>query len=269
MNNAFGQPQSIVAIGGTSDIALEVLTLITSRCRNLVLAGRDDGALSMLKSSLAAATGAEVATVHFDAREPDRASITVKECFDAAGGDVDVVVVAVGELGHQESDEREPPRVAQIIRVNFEWPAAALSAIAHRLRDQGHGAIIVLSSVAGVRVRRSNFLYGSAKAGLDSFCQGLRESLRDTGVSVHIVRAGFVRTKMTRGMVDPPLALDTAVAARFIVRGFERGDEVVWVPPRLQWIMAGMRILSSPAWRYLTRLEMLSQKDAASHRASD
>ena len=84
-----------------------------------------------------------------------------------------------------------------MLTVNLTWPAAAMAASAAQLRRQGHGRIVVLSSVAGYRVRRSNFVYGSAKAGLDGFALGLAESLRGTVVSVHIVRPGFVRTKMT------------------------------------------------------------------------
>ena len=91
-----------------------------------------------------------------------------------------------------------------MMTVNLTWPAAALSAVAARLQRQGHGRIVVLSSVAGFRIRRSNFVYGSAKAGLDNFATGLGESLRGTGVSVHIVRPGFVHTKMTAGRDKAP-----------------------------------------------------------------
>ena len=137
----------------------------------------------------------------FDASTLDDVEKTVTRCFEAAAEPVDLVVVAVGELGRQEVDEVDPDRIAHMMTVNFTWPAAALSSVADRLRRQGHGRIVVLSSVAGFRVRRSNFVYGAAKSGLDGFATGLSEALRGTGVSLHVVRPGFVRTKMTAGLL--------------------------------------------------------------------
>ena len=90
------------------------------------------------------------------------------------------------------------------------------------LRGQGHGRILVLSSVAGYRVRRSNFVYGAAKAGLDGFAKGLGEAVRGTGVSVHVVRPGFVRTKMTEGRPAAPFAVGPDRVAEDVVRGLER-----------------------------------------------
>ena len=118
-------------------------------------------------------TVARVQTVIFDAGTLDDVEKTVMTCFEAVGEPVDLVIVAVGELGLQAADEADPDRVARMVTVNFSWPAAALSSVAARLRLQGGGRIIVLSSVAGYRVRRSNFVYGSAKAGLDGFAAGL------------------------------------------------------------------------------------------------
>src|SRR4029450_11965014 len=97
------------------------------------------------------------------------------------------------------------------------------------LRAQGHGTIVVLSSVAGERARRSNFVYGSTKAGLDAFFQGLGDSLVGTGASVMIVRPGFVHTKMTEGLDPAPLATTPEAVAEAIVRGLERGAQRGWV----------------------------------------
>ena len=134
-----------------------------------------------------------------------------------------------------------------MMTVNFTWPAAAMSAVADRLRRQGHGRIIVLSSVAGFRVRRSNFIYGSAKAGLDGFAQGLSESLRGTGVTVHIVRPGFVRTKMTSGRSPAPFAVDPSRVASDIERGVARGQTVIWSPGLLRWVFSALRMLPESA----------------------
>jgi decaprenylphospho-beta-D-erythro-pentofuranosid-2-ulose 2-reductase len=251
VNDAFGRPQSVVVLGGTSDIAREVVTrLAAGRCRSVVLAGRDRPALERSAEVLRASVS-HVETVVFDAVAIDEADKTVRRCFEAAGEAVDLVIVAVGELGRQEEDESEPSRIARMITVNFSWPAAALSGVASELRRQGHGRIVVLSSVAGYRVRRSNYVYGSAKAGLDGFALGLGEALRGSGVSLHVVRPGFVRTKMTAGRPAAPFAVGVDRVASDIVRGLERGQTVIWSPGALRWVFSALRLLPQAAWRRL------------------
>ena len=251
MNDAFGRPQAVVVLGGTSDIAHEILGLLaTDRCRSAVLAGRNRGRLEQAAEKLRS-TVSHVETVLFDAAETDDVAKTVVRCFEAAGEAVDLVIVAVGELGHQEEDETDPDRIARMVTVNFTWPAAALSTAAAALERQGHGRIIVLSTVAGSRVRRSNYLYGSAKAGLDGFALGLSEQLRGTGVTVHIVRPGFVRTKMTAGRPAAPFAVEPDRVAADIVRGVERGHVVIWSPGVLRWVFSVLRLLPQAVWRRL------------------
>jgi decaprenylphospho-beta-D-erythro-pentofuranosid-2-ulose 2-reductase len=138
-----------------------------------------------------------------------------------------------------------------MVTVNFTWPAAAMSAAATRLRAQGHGTIVVLSSVAGVRVRRANFLYGSAKAGLDAYAQGLADSLRGSGILVHIVRPGFVMTKMTTGRAAAPFAVEPDVVAAAVVQGIERGQRVIWTPTILRVLFLFLRLLPHSVWRRL------------------
>ena len=139
-----------------------------------------------------------------------------RSCAAAAGGPVDLVVVAVGRLGDQVSDVTRPEQVAESVTVNFTWPAAALTEVAVRLRAQGQGRVVVLSSIAGVRVRPANYLYGSAKRGLDAFALSLAEDLAHSGVTVQVVRPGFVRSKMTAGLKPAPFSVsaDVTVAVR-------------------------------------------------------
>ena len=120
---------------------------------------------------------------------------------------------------------------------------------ARRLRAQGHGTLVVLSSVAAERARRANFVYGSSKAGLDAFCQGLGDSLVGTGVRVVVVRPGFVHTKMTAGHKPAPLSTTPDAVADVVVRGLEKGAETIWAPPPLRFVMSGMRHLPRPLWR--------------------
>jgi decaprenylphospho-beta-D-erythro-pentofuranosid-2-ulose 2-reductase len=249
LNDAFGRPQSVVVLGGSSDIALEIVGLLAAgRCRSLVLAGRDGPGLTQAAARLQSSV-ARVERVPFDAAEADDADQTVVRCFDAAGEAVDLVIVAVGELGFQEVDETDPARIIRMLTVNLTWPAAAMAAAAARLERQGHGCIVVLSSVAGYRVRRSNFVYGSAKAGLDGFAQGLGEALVGTGVSVHIVRPGFVRTKMTAGRPTAPFAVGPERVAADVVRGLGSGKAVIWSPGVLQWVFPALRLLPQALWR--------------------
>jgi len=250
MNDAFGHPQSVVVLGGTSDIAGALLERWAGRCRSLVLAGRDDVALDKVADRFRTSTS-HVETVTFDASDVVNAQATVAHCFEAASEPVDVVVMAVGELGDQGVDERDPKRVTSMVTVNFVWPAAALTTAAERLRNQGYGRIVVLSSVAGVRVRRANYVYGSAKYGLDGFALGLSEALDGCGVSLHLVRPGFVRTKMTAGRPAAPFAVDADRVAGDIVAGIERRHSVIWSPPAVGWLFSVLRMLPSAIWRRL------------------
>ncbi len=251
MYDAFGHPQSVVVLGGTSDIAKEIVKVLAAqRCRSVVLAGRDARALDSAAGELGQLVKG-VATVSFSATSTEEIDKTVARCFEAAGEPVDLVIMAVGELGNQEDDESDPDRVAQMMTVNVTWPAAALTAVAGRLQQQGYGRVVVLSSVAGYRVRRSNFIYGAAKAGLDGFALGLSEAVRGTGISVHVVRPGFVHTKMTAGMPAAPFAVGPERVASDVVRGLTRGDTVIWSPGALKFVFSMLRLLPQALWRRL------------------
>jgi len=136
-----------------------------------------------------------------------------------------------------------------VATTNYVGAVAAGLASARRLREQGHGALVALSSVAGVRVRRANFIYGSSKAGMDGFFQGLADSLAGTGVRVLIVRPGFVRTRMTAGMEAAPMATTAEAVAAATVKGLQVGRSVVWVPAQLRWVFAAFRLLPQAVWR--------------------
>jgi decaprenylphospho-beta-D-erythro-pentofuranosid-2-ulose 2-reductase len=251
MNDAFGRPQSVVVLGGSSDIAAAIVALLAAdRGRSVVLAGRGGPGLARVAARLQDSI-TRVETVRFDAAETDDVEKTVLRCFDAAGEAVDLVIVAVGELGHEEVDETDPARIVRMQTVNLTWPAAAMAAAAVRLQRQGHGRIVVLSSVAGYRVRRSNFVYGAAKAGLDGFAQGLGEALRGTGVSVHVVRPGFVRTTMTAGRPAAPFAVGPDRVAADVVRGLRSNKAVIWSPGALRWVFPTLRLLPQALWRRL------------------
>ncbi|MER6502621.1 SDR family NAD(P)-dependent oxidoreductase [Streptomyces sp. NPDC001455] len=191
MKDAFGAPQSLLVLGGTSRIALATARrLVAARTRTVRLAGRPSPALESAAEELRA-YGADVSTVDFDALAPETHETVLGKVF--AEGDIDVVLLAFGIAGDQERDEEEPLGAVRVAQTNYTGAVSAGLVCAGRLQAQGHGSLVVLSSVAGERARRADFIYGSSKAGLDTFAQGLGEALRGTGVHVMVVRPGVVR----------------------------------------------------------------------------
>ncbi len=251
MIDATGMPQTAVVIGGNSEIAMEILRrLAARRLQVAVLAGRHAEALDSTARELRALGVLRVETVALDVSKLDTIETFAENALSRLG-DIDLVLVAVGALGTAELDQLDAGVVADSLTTNFTGPAAATMALAGVLRRQGTGRIVVLSSVAGVRVRRANFVYGSAKAGLDGFALGLAEALRGSGVGVTVVRPGFVRTRMTAGLPSAPFAVDPGDVASAVVRGLETGRSVVWVPPVLRTVFAVLRVLPRPLWRRL------------------
>ena len=239
MKDAFGIPQSLLILGGTSEIALATARrMIVRRTRTVWLAGRPTPALEEAAGQLRA-LGADVRTVAFDALDPEAHEEALGKVF--AEGDIDMVLMAVGVLGDQALDEREPVAAARVAMTNYTGAVSSGLVCAKALQTQGHGSLVVLSSVAGERARRSNFIYGSSKAGLDAFAQGLGDALYGTGVHVMIVRPGFVRTRMTAGLPEAPLATTPEAVAAAIELGLRRRSETVWVPGALRVVMSALR----------------------------
>ncbi len=249
MIDAIGRPQSVLVLGGSSEIAQAIVDrLVPGRCRTVVLAGREGPRLSEAVER-ARAAGAEVAeAVAFDATDTTHHRAFAEEVFTKFG-DIDLVVVAAGVLGDQEVDARDPEAAAAVLTTNFTGLASAILAVSARLQHQGYGRLVVLSSVAGLRARKANFIYGSSKAGLDAFCQGLSDSLVGTGVGVTIVRPGFVVGRMTEGMTPAPFATTPDAVADAVVAGISAGASVVYVPPVLRWVFAVMRQLPQAVWQ--------------------
>jgi decaprenylphospho-beta-D-erythro-pentofuranosid-2-ulose 2-reductase len=251
MNDATGMPQTAVVVGGTSDIARAVVrALVARRLRRIVLAGRDEIGLAAAAKEFQALGAAEVDTVTLDVTDVTQIPVAVRDAATRLG-QVDMVLVAAGVLGEQARDEVDPDAVARVVTTNLTGPAAVITAFAAVLRNQGHGRIVVLSSVAGVRVRRANYVYGASKAGLDAFAQGTAESLRGTGASLMIVRPGWVATRMTEGRDPAPLATTPDAVAADVVAGMERSVPVVWSPGRLRLVFAVLRFLPAALWRRL------------------
>ncbi len=251
MRDAVGNVQRILVLGGTSEIALATVRVLTGQRPGVevVLAARPGERRAAASAGLADG-GLAVTEVDLDAT--DRASIerAVTGAFDS-GGDIDVVILAFGLLGDQEKAWQDLDTAMELVQVNFTAAVACGVLVAARMRSQGHGAIVALSSVAGLRPRRSNFVYGSTKAGLDAFFSGLGAALAGDGVRVMVVRPGFVRTRMTAGLKAAPLALGPEQVAGLIEAGLRSGRDVVWAPPAMRWVMLGLRLLPGQLFRRL------------------
>jgi decaprenylphospho-beta-D-erythro-pentofuranosid-2-ulose 2-reductase len=254
VRNSLGAIQSLVVLGGSSDIGAAIAArLVPGGCRRIVLAGRRPDAMEEVAGRLRAA-GAEVAVSAWDATDVGGHADAVKAAWDAVpgGGDVDAVVLAAGVLGEQAHLEDDPGAAAELVAANYGGPVSTLLHVSQRLREQGHGTIVVLSSVAGERVRSANFVYGSSKAGLDGFAQGLGDALAGTGVDVLVVRPGFVHSAMTAGKAAPPLSTTPEAVADAVAGALSSGRHTVWVPGTFRYVMAVFRHLPRPVWRRLS-----------------
>ena len=252
MNNAVAQPQTIVVLGGTSDIGQAIVAeLVSPALRTVVLAVRrpDDIDTAALTDTLNVG-GAEIVVVPFDATAPETHADVVADIAERVG-DLDVVIQAFGQLG--TPDLTDPVEAAALAQVNYVGAVSSGLAVADQLRRQGHGTLVVLSSVAGFRTRASNFVYGSTKAGQDGFATGLGHSLAGTGARVMTVRPGFVRSSMTTGMAEAPFSVDPADVAAAVAAGLRRKRSVVWVPGILRFVMGLLRLAPDVVWRRLDR----------------
>lgn len=244
MRDGVGRIQTAVVFGGTSEIGLAIVRrLARDGLRRVVLAVRDPAAAPALP-------GLDVTPVAFDADDVGAHPAAVDAAF-AALGDVDVAVVAFGVLGDQARAERDPAAAVAVMRTNLLGAVSVLTLLGERLRAQGHGAIVVLSSVAGERVRRANYVYGASKAGLDGFAQGLGDALAPAGIPVLDVRPGFVRTKMTEGLDPAPFSTTPDVVAERVASGLRRGAHTAHAPPLLRWVFLVMRHLPRGVFRRL------------------
>jgi decaprenylphospho-beta-D-erythro-pentofuranosid-2-ulose 2-reductase len=241
-------PARVLLLGGASEIGIAILAALRlSPDAEVLLAGRDEERMAAAGKQL----GCSVRILSYDATALDTHPAVVADAF--ADGPVDLVISAAGILAGQAELDREPVRAGLLVETNFTGHVTTLLAVAARLRAQGRGTIVVLSSVAAVRPRRANFVYGAAKAGLDAFARGLADSLHGSGVRVLLVRPGFVVGRMTAGMTPAPLATtpDRVGAAVAAALGRHRGT--VWVPPALGPLSAALRALPRPLWRRMRR----------------
>jgi decaprenylphospho-beta-D-erythro-pentofuranosid-2-ulose 2-reductase len=251
MRDAVGRIRTAAVFGGNSDIAVAIVrALAADGLERAVLAVRDpDHAAGA--TALAGTPGLRTTTTRFDADATDTHPAAVDDAMNALSGeDLDVAIVAFGLLGDDDA-KHDPAAAVRLAHTNFTGAVSVLTVLGERLASQGHGAIVVLSSVAGERARQANYPYGATKAGLDAFAQGLGDALAPRGVHVLVARPGFVRTKMTAGRPAAPMSTDADTVGRDVVAALRSRAHTVWSPGALRYVFAVMRHLPRPLWRRL------------------
>jgi decaprenylphospho-beta-D-erythro-pentofuranosid-2-ulose 2-reductase len=257
MIDATGNPQTILLLGGTSEIGLAICEQYLQNASARVIladlpnAPRREAAIAELQ----AAGAKSVEFLDFDAVDTKSHPALIESAW--ANGDVDVAIVAFGLLGDPEELWQNQAKAVLVAQVNYTAAVSVGVLVGEKMRAQGFGQIIAMSSVAGERVRRSNFVYGSTKAGLDGFYLGLGEALREFGVHVLVIRPGQVRTTTTlehwkaTGAKEAPFTVNKEDVAALAVASAAKGKDLVWAPGPVRYLMAVMRHIPRPIFRKL------------------
>ncbi len=232
--------KNVLIIGASSAIAEACARLWAARAAKLFLVARDLSKLQTIMADLRIRGAASVAIGKMDATDTAAHAAMLQAAIDDLGH-IDIVLIAHGTLAKQIDCEQDVALTMQEFANNATSVIALLTILATQLCTQKHGAIGVITSVAGDRGRASNYVYGSAKAAVATFCEGLRARLFQHGVSVTDIRPGFVATPMTQDLPLPKaLLVKPEVIAGRIVASIERGRAVVYVPwfwAEIMWII--------------------------------
>jgi len=242
------RPSRVLLLGGTSEIGLAILSALSlPPGAEVILAGRDAQRLEAAGKAL----NRQVSIARYDAI--DTASHQAFADEICAEGAPDLVIAATGILIPQDRAEDDVRLAASMIETNFTGHVTALLAFGAHMRRRRSGTIVVLSSVAAVRPRKFNAVYGAAKAGLDAFARGFADELHGTGVRLLLVRPGFVTGRMTAGMAQAPMATTPDAVGAAVAAALHGKKSTVWVPGSLAVLATVMRLVPRPLWRKIER----------------
>jgi NAD(P)-dependent dehydrogenase (short-subunit alcohol dehydrogenase family) len=244
-------PGTLLLLGGRSDIGLEIAVRMAPG-RHVVLAARRSSDLDDETARVLAAGAESVATAEFDADRVDTHEQFVADVV-REHGPLDTAVLAFGILGDQTRAETDAAHAVAVVHTDYVAQVSMLTHLATVMRARGSGRLVVFSSVAGARVRRANYVYGSAKAGLDGFASGLADALHGSGVRLILARPGFVVGRMTEGMSPAPMSSTPGQVADAVVSALASRKDVVWIPGRLRPVFFVMRLLPRAVWRRMPR----------------
>jgi|TARA_R110000868_G_scaffold5065_24_gene31377 short-subunit dehydrogenase len=244
----------ILIIGATSAIAEACARewLQQDDACQFVLTGRDRNKLDMIKADLQTRGAQKVDTLLLDINDLESHATIIQEagCFL---GQLDRVLVAPGALPDQALCQQDLVYARESINTNATSIMMLLEQLATTLEHQRTGHLVVISSVAGDRGRMSNYFYGAAKAAVTVFCSGLMMRLQKSGVSVSVIKPGFVQTPMTADLNLPDKLVATPEqVARVIVKGSERQQGVIYAPGFWLFIMAIIRLIPTAIFKRLS-----------------
>lgn len=238
--------QNVLILGATSAIAQATAQLLAQRGVSLFLVGRDAARLDAVADDLRVRGAGQVETLAIDLTDHDRHDEIVTAALDRYP-DLDTALIAHGVLPDQKACERSAAAALESVDTNFLSVIGLVTPLATHFEQRRRGTIAVISSVAGDRGRQSNYVYGAAKSGLDTFLQGLRNRLCKAGVRVITIKPGFVATPMTAHLErSGPLWAEPHEVATGIVRALDKGADVVYLP-RI-WSVIMLVIRSIPEW---------------------
>lgn len=240
--------QRVLVFGATSAIAQATARLMAAQGDHLFLVGRAKDKLEAVAADLRVRGAGKVETEVMDANDLSRYEGLVDRVEAALGG-LDVVLVAHGVLGDQKAAERSFEVTHRDLTTNFLSVVALLTPVANRFEARRSGVICVISSVAGDRGRQSNYVYGTAKAGVSTYLQGLRNRLHPAGVAVVTVKPGFVDTPMTAHLKKGLLFASAEKVAKGIVGSIRKRKDVVYLPWFWRPIMFIIRHVPEPIFK--------------------
>lgn len=241
----------VVIFGGRSEIGIELARHLAPGA-TLLLAARRAHELDDQVAAVREAGAAAVYTKEFDADDVDSHARLVDSII-AEHGPIGTAVLAFGILGDQARAETDAAHAVAIVHTDYLAQVSLLTILAAAMRTANRGSLVVFSSVAGVRVRRANYVYGSAKAGLDGFANGLADALHGTGVRLLIARPGFVIGRMTEGMKPAPLSSTPQQVAAATAKAMAKGRRSVWIPWALRPMFFTLKLLPQFVWRRMPR----------------
>ena len=240
----------VLLVGATSAIAQALARQLAAKGARLVLWGRSQRKLEIVAEDLRVRYGAIVSVTAFDFSDFSQHRIALEKTI-AESGDLDVAVICHGSLGNQAACQENFSLTELELRTNCLSTLSFLSLLANYFEKRGEGTLAAISSVAGDRGRQSNYVYGTAKAAVNTYLQGLRNRLYSKGVHVLTIKPGFVDTPMTAHLRQGPLFASADRVARDIVKAIEKKKCIIYTPWFWRWIMLLIRLIPEPVFRRL------------------
>ncbi len=236
-------PRRILVLGATSGIAEATCRIWASQGASLFLVARNAEKLAAVAADLKVRGASYVGTAVADLDDTDSHPALLAHAVNSLAG-MDIAYLAHGILGDQISAEQDFNTAAQIVHTNFMAPVSLLTWLSNYCVQRRSGVLAVLSSVAGDRGRKSNYVYGSSKAGLSAFLAGLRNRIDREGVTVLTIKPGPTRTAMTAGMPKSEKFADVDAVAESIVKAIDGRKDELYVP--FQWLPIMFVVRSIP-----------------------